>query len=151
MILFVAFMCVCYMFLASLVNWNSYYFFETDISAFWDTWTYLLLHVVGKVISFKPDLLESSLLGDELHKKVYITWSLFSCARMFEPRTVITKIDNGNSINVGVKEDFENELPDVLIKVSVFTEFIHFEVWDWRVSLDDLSQQSYYRQSSCLR
>ena len=61
---------------------------------------------------------------------------------------VFSEIEDGNCINTGIEEDFENELPDVLITVFFTTELLHVEVCDRRVSLDNLSQQSYHLQSS---
>ena len=53
-------------------------------------------------------------------------------------------------MDVGVEEDFENELSNVLNAVLIITEFVHVEDGELRVVLDDLSQQTDYRQSSCL-
>ena len=63
---------------------------------------------------------------------------------MFEPGSIITKIENGDCVDTGVKEDFKNELPDILIMVAVITELNQAENCDRRVSLDNLSQQIYH-------
>ena len=70
---------------------------------------------------------------------------------MFVPGNVISEIEEGDCVDAGVKENFENELPDVLIIVKSTTELLHVKVCDRRISLDDLSQQSHHRHSSCLR
>ena len=81
--------------------------------------------IVVIFITTKNDLLESSLFGNKLYEKIYITWSLPLWDRVLEPRFVTTEAEISNRVNVGTKQKFENELTDVLNSVIVPTEEIH--------------------------
>ena len=69
---------------------------------------------------------------------------------MYKPRSVITKVEVRDGVNIRAEESFEDELTHVLISVFIPTEFIHVEYLDGRALLDDLSEETYHRQSSCL-
>ena len=129
--------------------WSSY--LETGVRAVCNYCPYLLLLVPVKEISIitqtltKIDLLDTSLLKDKLHQKVYIT------SKILEPWSILTEIKVSDRVNSRVKEGFENKLPDVFINVYIFTEFMHVKGCNRRVELDDLSQQAYDLNSTIFR
>ena len=85
-------------------------------------------------------MLKTSLLGDELREKVYVTLSFLFSVRVFKPWCIVTEIKVSDSIDVGAKESFENLLPHVLFIVFLTTEWIHVKNGDGRAALDDLSK-----------
>ena len=99
--------------------------------------------IAGEVIFAKIEVLETSLLGDELYKKVYV-------AKMKEPRWISSEVEISDGFDIGTEESFKNELSNVYISVSILTECIHIEKMERWIILDDLSEQTHHRQPSCL-
>ena len=81
--------------------------------------------IVVIFITTKTDLLESSLFGNKLYEKIYITWSLPLWGRVHEPRFVTTEVEINDRVDIGAKKEFENELADVFDSVIVTTEVTH--------------------------
>ena len=68
----------------------------------------------------KVKALKSSQLGDDGSKMFYVASSFLLCVRVLEPRTVASKIEISNRVDLGVEkalEDFATYILKVVIKV----------------------------------
>ena len=104
-----------------------------------DTHHNFLGGVAWQGIISKIEVLDTSLLLDELCKKVNIARSFLSCDRVPEPRFVAAKIEVGDGFNIGIEKGFENQLTGVLFSVWITTELCHVKHLDRRILLNDLS------------
>ena len=96
--------------------------------------------IAGAVVLFKIDMLKTSLLGDQLREKVYVTLSFYSSFGVFKPWWVAAEIEVRDGIYTGVEESFDNELTHALTSVFVTTEAIHIKNFDRRAVVDDLPE-----------
>ena len=62
-------------------------------------------------------MLETSLLGDQLREKVYVTLSFFSRVGVSKPRYIAFEVEVRDGVNVGAEKSFENKLTHALISV----------------------------------
>ena len=83
-------------------------------------------------------MLKTSLLGNELREKFYVTLSYL----WFKPWLVAIKTKVSYRIDVGAEDSFENVLSYVLYSISIMTEPIHIKNWDGRAALDDLTEKT---------
>ena len=95
-------------------------------------------------------MLKTSLLGDQLREKVYVTLSFLISVRVFKPRFVPTEVEVRDGVYAGAEESFENELTHALISVFTRTELLHIEHFDRRAVLDDLSEKTDHRHPAFL-
>ena len=103
-----------------------------------DCWEDCLGGVTWEVIAFKIDLVETSLLCDELNKKVYVPF--LSGFRVHEPRFIGTEMKFSDGINSGSKEAFKNKLTDVLVYIIISTESMQIKNFDSRIVVEDLPE-----------
>ena len=96
----------------------------------------------GEFIDIKIEVIKTSLLGDDLKEKVYISRSFLLSVRVFEPPFVIIEIETDDRLNVGALDGFENELTNILIIFFTYTETFHIENLNRRTVLDYLSEQT---------
>ena len=67
-------------------------------------------------------MLKTSLFGDQLREKVYVTLSFLSSVGVFKPRFIQTEVEVRDGVYAGAEESFENELTHALISVFIITE-----------------------------
>ena len=90
----------------------------------------------GEGIALKIYLLETSLLGNKIHKKINVALSFISS----EPWWVMSEAEIGDSVYAWAYKDIENELTDVLNNIFILTEHTHVEHFYRWVALNYLSQ-----------
>ena len=84
-----------------------------------------LRSVSGQDIVTKIDFLKTSLLGDELSEKIYVTSSFLFWVRMMKPWAISVKIEVSDGVDVWAKKAFKNELTDFLFFISIVTKLCH--------------------------
>ena len=94
-------------------------------------------------------MLKTSLLGDELHEKVYITLSYLLSVWVFKPRFVASEVEFCDWLYVCTEKSFEDNLSYVLIFIFIVAEAIHVQNFDRRAILSDLTEKTGYRGHSC--
>ena len=104
------------------------------------SWQDFISRVTGEVIPTKIYLLETSLLWDDLSKKVYVAKYFLVRLWVYEPRFILTEIEVLDWVNSGSKEAFKNELTNVLSLIPIITELLHIKNFDRRVIVEDLPE-----------
>ena len=87
-------------------------------------------------------MLKTTLLGNERHEKVDVTLSFLVSVRVLKPRSVATKIEIRDRVNIGTEKRFENELTYILFSIPIPTEYSHIKNLYGRAALDDLSKKT---------
>ena len=88
-----------------------------------------------KEIVIKIEMLETSLLGDDLCEEFNIALSL-----LYEPWLVVLEIEISYGVDIWAKKGFENYLTYVLSFIFIWTEKCHVENLNGRIMLDNLSK-----------
>ena len=89
-------------------------------------------------------MLKTSLLGDQLREKVYVTLSFLFSFGVSKPRIVHTEVEVRDGVYARAEESFENKLTHILFFSPFITECInvkHFYSWTF---LDDLYAKTNY-------